>query len=166
MKPLSFRKTGSEGIKLNIVRLKTNHVRNPIGFSMDCFVLSWVVKESTGKKQKAARIRVAEDASMERILFDSGMREEISSLGYVLPCKLEPAARYWWDVTVEADNGDCGTSETAWFETPAVMSELTGEMIACETELDVCEFFKAITIDGAVQPPGQPLVVFFGPLTS
>ncbi len=124
---------------------------NPIGYALGSLVLSWVVSESTGIRQKAARIRVSDDASMERILFDSGMKTEISSLGYVLPCELAPAKRYWWDVSVEADDGDSGTSEIAWFETPAVMPELSGAMIGCEQELHVCEFFKTVLVEQEVK---------------
>ena len=136
---------------MKIERLRANHINNPMGYALDCPVLSWVVSESTGKYQKTARVRVAEDAAMEDLLFDSGKREDVSSLGFVLPCALRPATRYWWDVTVEADDGDYGTSEIAWFETPAVMPKLAGEMIAGEKELDVCEFFKTFTIDSDIQ---------------
>ena len=126
---------------LKIERLKVNHISNPVGYAIDRPVLSWVVSESAGTSQKAARIRMAEDAAMERIVFDSGMVKDISSLGFVLPCEVKPATRYWWDVSVEAGNGDYGTSEAAYFETAAVVSELSGEMIGCTRGLDVCEFF-------------------------
>ena len=131
---------------MNISKLKVNHIVNPVGYALRKPVLSWVVSESTGSRQKTARICVAEDAAMEQIIFDSGMSEAISSLSFELPCELKPAARYWWNVTVEADDGDCGISEAAWFETPAVMTELSGEMIGCEAELAVCEFFKTVVI--------------------
>ena len=136
---------------MKIERLKVNHISNPVGFALGCPVLSWVVSESSGKNQKAARIRVAEDAAMERILFDSGMREDISALGFALPCELRPATRYWWDVTVEADDGDLGVSEPAWFETPVLMQKLTGDMIGCEAELNVCEFFKTVALTQPVR---------------
>lgn len=136
---------------MKIERLKVNHISSPMGFELGRPVLSWVVSESTGKNQKSARIRVAEDAAMEQILFDSGMREDVSSLGFTLPCELQSATRYWWDVTVEADDGDLGASESAWFETPAVMQELTGDMIGCEAELNVCEFFRTVSLPQSVR---------------
>ena len=133
---------------MQITRLKVNHITNPIGFELGQPVFSYLVKESTGKSQKAARIRVAKDAAMEQIVFDSGMDAGISALAYPLPeeVELQPATRYYWDVSVEADNGDCGTSEVAYFETAAVVSELKGEMIGCTKELDICEFFKSVTV--------------------
>lgn len=136
---------------MKITRMRTNHLKDPMGYALGQPVLSFAVCESTGSSLKAARIRVAEDDAMERVVFDSGMREDISSLGYTLPCTLKPAARYWWNVEAEADDGDRGVSETAWFETPAVMRSLAGEMIGCEKELAVCEFFKTITVDQPVE---------------
>lgn len=136
---------------LKIERLKVNHINNPMGYALGRPVLSWVVSESTGKCQTAARVRVAEDAAMEHIVFDSGMEKSISSLGFPLPCELQPSTRYYWDVSVEADDGDCGTSKAAYFETAAVMSELPGEMIGCTKELDVCEFFQTVTVTRPVK---------------
>lgn len=138
---------------MKITRLKVNHIENPMGFSLGQPVFSWLVEESAGKNQKAARIRVAKDAAMEQIVFDSGMDAAASALAYPLPeeVKLQPATRYYWDVSVEADDGDCGISEVAYFETAAIMPELTGEMIACERELNVCEFFKSATFNRPVK---------------
>lgn len=134
-----------------IDHLRVNHIETPMGYAMDRPVLSWLVTQSSGKTPKSARIRIAEDADMERVVFDSGMRGNISSLGYALPHALRPAFRYWWNVAVEADDGDYGCSKAAWFETPAVIPELAGEMIGCERASDVCEFFKTVVIEGDVR---------------
>ena len=133
---------------MRIHQLKVNHIINPLGYELGRPVFSYLVAESTGRHQKAARIRVAEDAAMEQVIFDSGMSADVNALAYPLPeeVKLQPAKRYYWDVSAEADNGDSGTGETAWFETPAVMPELAGEMIGCAKEPDVCEFFKTVTV--------------------
>ena len=138
---------------MKIRRLKVNHIKNPTGFELGKPVLSWVVSESTGQRQKTARVRLAEDPAMERVVFDSGMDAEISSIAYPLPETVEllPAVRYYWDVAVEVDDGDFGISEQAFFETPAVMPSLSGEMIAPVEEMAVCEFFHTVEVDGPVK---------------
>ena len=113
---------------MKIERLQTNHMKDPSGFALGRPVLSWVVTESTGKRQKAARVRLAPDPRMEHILFDSGLDGDISPIAYCLPdvAELEPGTRYYWDAAVEADDGDFTVSAPAFFEMPAVMSELPG----------------------------------------
>lgn len=100
-----------------ISHLRTNHLENPLGFYMERPVFSWVVSESTGKKQAAAQIRVGLDPNLDSLIFDSGRQTGISSLGYPADIQLMPGTRYYWNVTVWAENGDTGTSETHWFET-------------------------------------------------
>jgi len=100
-----------------IKNLRTNHLENPLGFYMEKPVFSWVVTESTGKKQAAARIKVGLDPELKDIVFDSGRQSSISSLGFPADIKLLPRTRYYWNVTVWADDGDTGKSETNWFET-------------------------------------------------
>jgi len=89
---------------------------------------------------------------MERILYDSGMDENINSIAFPLPEEVElcPARRYYWDAAVEADDGDFGISDPAYFEMPAIMPGLSGEMIICKEELPVCDFFQTIFIDATV----------------
>ena len=138
---------------MKISRLRANHIINPIGYELGQPVLSWVISESTGKRQKAARVRLAEDPAMERVVFDSGPDAGISSIAYQIPdfVELLPNTRYYWDVAVEADNGDFGVSEPAFFETPAVMPSLSGEMIISPANLEVCEFFHTVAVDGPVR---------------
>ena len=102
---------------MRIEKLRTNHLTNPLGYRLENPVFSWVVAESTGKKQKCARLRVAADAEMEDILFDTGEDETLSSLAVPADIELRPRTRYYWQVSVTADDGDAGVSETAWFET-------------------------------------------------
>lgn len=138
---------------MKIERLRTNHIKKPIGFALGRPMRSWVVRESAGKRQKTARIRLAADPRMEDILFDSRPDANISSIAYRLPdaVELEPGVRYYWDVSVEADNGDFAISAPAFFEMPVVMRSLPGEMIACAENLDVCEFFHTVNIAGSVK---------------
>ncbi len=138
---------------MKISRMRVDYIRDPIGFELDRPVLSWVAAESTGKRQRAARVRLATDPAMERLAFDSGMDADIDSVAYRLPegLELSPDTRYYWNVTVEADDGDTGASETAFFETPAVMPALPGEMIAAPADMAVGEFFGNVRVDGPVR---------------
>lgn len=138
---------------MKINRLKVNHIANPVGYQLGRPVLSFVIAESTGTCVKTARVRLAWDEAMTQIVFDSGMDGQISPVAWPLPdeVELQPATRYYWDVSVEADDGDYGTSEVAYFETTAVMSELAGEVISCAEALEVCEFSKTVTVNTLVK---------------
>lgn len=78
-----------------IKHLRTNHLQNPLGFYLEKPVLSWVVSESTGKKQVAAQIKVGLDSDLNNLVFDSGRQTTISSLGYPLDIQLMPRKRYY-----------------------------------------------------------------------
>ncbi len=100
-----------------INKMKINHLVNPIGFDMEIPVLSWVVEESTGKRQEKSRIQVAEDEEFSKVVYDSGERMDLNSNAFRLPVKLRFEQRYFWKVTVWADNGDHASSDVAYFET-------------------------------------------------
>jgi alpha-L-rhamnosidase len=102
---------------MHITHMKTNRIVNPLGFQLDVPRVSWVTEGTEARSQAAAQVQVAADEGFERILFDSGKREDIDSLAYELPVALAPCTRYYWRVTVWADNGEIATSEPAWFET-------------------------------------------------
>lgn len=123
---------------MKIEKLRTNHLGNPIGYDLSEISLSWTAK-SSGKKQEASRIRVAEDKEFLRLVSDSGYRK-LDSLGHIpvdkegLPLKLKPFTRYYWDVSVRADDGDEGVSETAYFETGRCGKPWTGKWITAPFE--------------------------------
>ncbi len=106
-----------EGYRLKITRLRTNHFTNPLGFWLKKLAFSWVVAESTGKRQQAARIEIAGEEAFADVLYDSGWQEGISSLGYHPDFLPEAGRRYYGRVSVRADDGDSGVSAPAWFET-------------------------------------------------
>jgi len=107
---------------LIINRLKTNHVVNPLGFDYadGGIRLSFVTAETAAQKQLAARVEVALDESFSAIVFDSGKDETIDSRAFLLPLAVKPRTRYFWRVSVWADNGDFAVSEPAWFETAKI----------------------------------------------
>ncbi|MBQ7916788.1 MAG: family 78 glycoside hydrolase catalytic domain [Firmicutes bacterium] len=102
---------------MKITSLKTNHLVNPLGYTLGTPRISYIVEETTAKKQTAARVTVALDEAMSQVVHDSGKRADIDSTAYVLSMELAPRTRYYWQVQVWADNGDEATSDVAWFET-------------------------------------------------
>lgn len=98
---------------MKLTHLRTNHVTEPLGLAMMHPVFSWVAEDTPDKKQAAAQITVSAGGA---VLFDSGRREDISSLGFQAPISLAPRTRYDWTVTVWGDGGD-SASASSWFET-------------------------------------------------
>lgn len=103
---------------MKIAHLKTNRIRNPLGFALGQPSLSWMVEETPDKKQTAAQVLIARDPSFETILFDSGRiaGNTIDSLAYRPDLQLAPRTRYYWKVRVWGET-EQAESETAWFET-------------------------------------------------
>ena len=91
-------------VSMKFSHLRTNHLTNPVGFSLTPLSLSWVA-ESNGKKAVSARVEIALDEAFTNVISDSGVRSDISHLSYAPDITLEPRTRYWWRVTVTADNG-------------------------------------------------------------
>ncbi|MBE6564947.1 MAG: alfa-L-rhamnosidase RamA [Ruminococcaceae bacterium] len=100
-----------------IEQLRVQHLTSPLGARMEKPIFSYAVSGTVGKKQKSARITVSEEPSMKTLVFDSGEREDISSLAFEANLALRPRTRYYWQVEVTSDNGEKGRSEIAFFET-------------------------------------------------
>ena len=76
---------------MKIRNLRTNHLENPLGYLMKSPMLTWTAEDSTGTVQRGARVQVASDEAFQDILYDSGMRGDISALGFVPDLALAPA---------------------------------------------------------------------------
>ncbi|WP_160720498.1 family 78 glycoside hydrolase catalytic domain [Bacillus sp. USDA818B3_A] len=122
---------------MKIKNLKTNRITNPLGFDLGRPRLSFVTYETTAKKQTAAQIQVALDQEFTNLVFDSGKSTEIDSLAYELPFQLESYTRYYWRVTVWADNGDVATSDIAWFETAKLAESWDAKWITPDFDKDI-----------------------------
>ncbi len=118
---------------MKIIRLRTNHLKNPLGFQLPDLRVSWVVTETGSACQKAARVEVAQDAAFQTVLYDSG-EAALDSLACLLPVQLSPRTRYFWRVTVWGDKGDSATSDTAFFETGKMDEPWQGEWIRAELD--------------------------------
>jgi len=114
---------------MKIIKMRTNHVKNPIGFDFGKSSISFITSQTNAKKQIAAQIQVAMDKMIKNIIFDTGKNKEIDSLAFELPIELLPQTRYYWRVTVWADNGEVSTSDVAWFETGKMENDWTGKWI-------------------------------------
>jgi len=117
---------------MRIVQLKTNHIENPVGFQMERPVFSWQVVEAEGKFQTAARIKVAEDAGMARILLDTGWCADLDSLACPVDVPLKPRTRYHWTVSVETDAGESAESGVSFFETGKMDEPWAARWITCD----------------------------------
>ena len=113
---------------MQITHLRAMHMDRPLGAAMVQPILSWKVTDASGKKQRSARIVIASDPGMTRILHDSG-EGDFSSLGYAAPITLAPRTRYFWQVSVTADTGETALSEPAFFETGKVDARWAGQCI-------------------------------------
>jgi alpha-L-rhamnosidase len=117
-----------------ITNLRTNRIKNPLGFELAVPRVSWVVEDTDALTQSAAQVQVAAEAEFETILFDSGKQADIDSLAYELLIDLQPSTRYYWRVQVWADNGDTAQSEAAWFETAKLNQPWQAEWITPDWE--------------------------------
>ena len=121
---------------MQITRMKVNHITNPLGFdySDTGVTFSYVAAETTGKTADAARIEIAADEAFTTLVFDSGKSAEVNGIAYMLPVSvaLAPRTRYFWRVTVWADNGDVATSDAAWFETAKMDEPWQAEWVKAE----------------------------------
>lgn len=121
---------------MNISKLRTNHIENPLGYELKDVRFSWITESKTDQFQTDARVEVAEDASFQRMLFDSGKRTDMNSLAYKPELELVPRTRYYWRVTVWGDQGGKEVSETAFFETAKREEEWQAKWIAANLDKD------------------------------
>ncbi|MBI5294688.1 MAG: family 78 glycoside hydrolase catalytic domain [Chloroflexi bacterium] len=103
---------------MKITLLKTNHVKNPLGFALDKPVFSWIVEDTQNKKQISVQVVISKDDGFTHILFDSGKvaGSKINGVAYCPTINLAPRARYFWKVRVWGET-ESAESETGWFET-------------------------------------------------
>jgi alpha-L-rhamnosidase len=104
---------------ISITNMLTNHMENPLGFWLGKTPrLSWVIEtDLKGDGVVGSRVELAEDENFSRIIFDSGIRNDVDNICYPLPADAYlPRTRYHWRVSVEIE-GEKGQSGDAWFET-------------------------------------------------
>ncbi len=115
-----------------ISRLRVNHKKNPLGFNLAKIHLSWEVKDVCGKWAVETRIIVSESSNMEKLVYDSGVQENYHENQMLVSFDLKPRTRYYWQVEVKDDKGDCAKSNPAWFETGKLQEGWTAKWIGTE----------------------------------
>lgn len=115
-----------------ISRLRVNHKKNPLGFNLAKIRLSWEVKAVCGKWAVETRIIVSESSNMEKLVYDSGVQENYHENQMLVSFDLKPRTRYYWQVEVKDDKGDCAKSNPAWFETGKLQESWTAKWIGTE----------------------------------
>ena len=115
-----------------ISRLRVNHKKNPLGFNLAKIHLSWEVKDVCGKWAVETRIIVSESSNMEKLVYESGVQENYHENQMLVSFDLKPRTRYYWQVEVKDDKGDCAKSNPAWFETGKLQESWTAKWIGTE----------------------------------
>ena len=118
---------------MEISGLKVNHLTEPLGFRMTRTVFSWKVTGAQGRKQKAARIRIASDENMQNILKDTGYDEAAVASGYKVDIMMRPRTAYFWTVSVLTDADEEKESCVSRFETAKMDEPWTGRWITCDS---------------------------------
>lgn len=119
---------------MKIINCRTNHMKEPVGFSMEYAVVSWITESDESVKQERAQIIVALDKDMKEVIYTSDPLASPDSTGVKLPIELKPRTAYYWTVQVWGDQGDSATSEVNYFETGKRNETLGGEWITTPWE--------------------------------
>lgn len=108
------------GYSLTVESLKVQQLTNPLVIDAKEPAFSWhIVSDERSVIQKSYHIVVSSDPDCAEIVWDSGTVE--TDLSQRIPAtgiSLQPATRYYWQVTVTDNKGNEATStEAAWFDT-------------------------------------------------
>lgn len=139
---------------MNIVRLRANHLENPVGYDLSDLSLSWVVEDTAAKRQDCAEIIISKDPnfSIDGIVYTSERCKAADSLSFQPDISLEPCTRYYWKVQVWGDNRETAVSETAWFETGKMDQPWEAIWITPDLEDDVHPYLrKGFEIHGKIR---------------
>ena len=134
---------------MRIFEMMANRVAEPMGFQYKPLRLSWKVDETAAKKQTAAQIVIGTCPCLSEPVYDSGKREDIDSLCFVPEMELKPRTRYFWKVTVWADNGDVAEGKS-WFETGKIDEAWEGKWITADIDHSMY-LLKNVAADKAVK---------------
>lgn len=101
---------------MKLTHLLVNRIATPLGFALCPPAFSWTVEDTDARRQLAAQVTVSTRQDFSAPVFDTGKSEALSSLEVVCDAPLRPRTRYYWRVTVWADNGEEACADS-WFET-------------------------------------------------
>ncbi len=106
---------------MQIINLRTNYQKDPIGIDLKNITFTWEVAEAVGNRQRSARFLLSKDSGFSNIVFDSnadGQEKKLNAAAYTPPLDglIQPGQTYYWKVEEEDETGDRGESATARFE--------------------------------------------------
>lgn len=117
---------------MEIIECKVNHLENPVGYKLGSPVFCWKVKDAEGKRQEAARVRIAYEKDMKECIVDTGYEESLNSLAFEPGIPLKPRTGYYWDVEVRSETGESALSEVQYFETGKMSEGWNAKWITCD----------------------------------
>lgn len=132
---------------MRIRTMRVNHLKTPLGFACSYPVFSWITEECRGKRQTQARMRIALDQKMEKVVYDSEWQQEIKSTAFCPNVQLSPRTRYYWQVQIRTEKGEQGSSPITWFETGKMEELWQGHWIKAvfsDENSNGCSLFQKI----------------------
>jgi alpha-L-rhamnosidase len=121
---------------MKLTEMKTNAIREPLGFALDPLTLQWQLEPESEADEKAqvrsARVVIRRGGS---IVYDSGEMtgETADGRDFCPALQLEPRTAYQWQVCLQLDNGTEVSAESR-FETGKMQEPWQGRWIS--TPLD------------------------------
>ena len=136
---------------MRIEHLRTNQLKNPIGYDFSFLTLSWLVIESSGKYNIAVQIEISEQEDMQALVYDSGRMKNYRKCSYYVSFQRKPRTRYYWRVYIKDDLGAEVISEIAWFETGKETENWIGRWIGTkEDSMRMPVLYKRFNLDQEV----------------
>lgn len=137
---------------MKITSLRTNGLKDPIGYEYPWINLSWQITETKTSHSDFAQVRISKSPSMENVMFDSGVLSEFRECSYTVQLDLKPRTRYYWQVMVKDSEKNEGLSEIAFFETGKMNEKWQGKWIGVHDRVDRMPcIYKKISISKKVK---------------
>ncbi|MCF0135504.1 MAG: family 78 glycoside hydrolase catalytic domain, partial [Lachnospiraceae bacterium] len=118
---------------MKITCCQTGHLYQPLGFSLQKPVFTWLAEESAGKYITESRVLVSLHPDMSEPFLDTGWSEKISYLGYAPKFEQKPRTRYFWQVMSRTDADEEACSGINWFETAKLEEPWAAQWITCDS---------------------------------
>ncbi len=126
---------------MKISRTKINGIVNPVGYDFRKIIASWNVEETQAKEQKSGRLEVSKDMDFREIIFENE-KADLDCRGELIEIELTPCTRYFWRVSITADNGETAVSDIQYFESGKMDEPWVGKWIAAEENADYHPIFR------------------------
>lgn len=131
---------------MEIVKLKTNHIENPIGYEFAYLHLSWNVIETQDKTDEWTRVLISKDPELHDILIDTGKMQSYGKPYFDAKPELMPRTRYYWKVIIKGES-ETAESETAFFETAKMKEPWQADFIGIKNSGSAMPFiYRSIHI--------------------